>query len=161
MSQPKEIKLTSQKPHFLRAVYYWLCENTLRIYIDVDLRHPGVVVPKHLQGAGKVVQAFNIGMNATPNLDLLDNDKITFTARYSGQGFNHVIPMDAIIGIRGPDLDNIGMLFQQLPALNPSEVALAGEASNTAVGEASTAVEGDVQESAPPIRGKPFLSIVK
>ena len=74
--------MTSNKPYLLRAFYDWIVDNNLTPYILVDAKYPGIQVPKEHVRQGLIV--LNISPTATRGL-LLENDRIVFTARFSGQ----------------------------------------------------------------------------
>lgn len=74
--------MTSNKPYLVRAFYDWIVDNELTPYILVDATYPGIQVPPEHVRQGRIV--LNISPAATRGL-LLENDRIVFTARFSGQ----------------------------------------------------------------------------
>lgn len=74
--------MTSNKPYLIRAFYDWIVDNELTPYILVDATYPGVQVPQEHVRHERIV--LNISPSATRGL-LLENDRIVFTARFSGQ----------------------------------------------------------------------------
>ena len=74
--------MTSNKPYFIRAIYDWIVDNDLTPYLLVDAEHPDVEVPQDFVNAGRIV--LNISPKACRGLHL-ENDRILFTARFSGQ----------------------------------------------------------------------------
>lgn len=74
--------MTSNKPYLIRAFYDWIVDNQLTPYILVNSAYPGVQVPKEHIRHDRIV--LNISPTATRGL-LLENDRIVFTARFSGQ----------------------------------------------------------------------------
>lgn len=74
--------MTSNRPYLIRAFYDWIVDNNLTPYVLVDASYPGVQVPLEHVRQGRIV--LNISPVATRGL-LLENDRIVFTARFSGQ----------------------------------------------------------------------------
>lgn len=76
------ITMTSNKPYLIRAIYDWIVDNDLTPYILVNAEYPGVQVPQEHVSGGRIV--LNISPKACRGLHL-ENDRIVFTARFSGQ----------------------------------------------------------------------------
>ncbi len=76
------MSMTSNKPYLIRAFYDWIVDNEMTPYILVDVSYPGIQVPQEHVRNGLIV--LNISPTATRGL-LLENDRIVFTARFSGQ----------------------------------------------------------------------------
>lgn len=74
--------MTSNKPYLIRAFYDWIVDNQLTPYVLVDAEYPGIQVPEEHIRQGRIV--LNISPAATRGL-LLENDRIVFTARFSGK----------------------------------------------------------------------------
>jgi stringent starvation protein B len=75
-------RMTSNRPYLIRAFYQWIVDNDLTPYILVDVNYPGVQVPLEFASGNRVV--LNISPSACRGL-LLENDRILFTAKFSGQ----------------------------------------------------------------------------
>ena len=99
--------MTSNRPYLLRALYEWINDNGLTPHILVDAEIDGVNVPDHVVQKGKVV--LNIADGATEQL-MLDNEIIDFKARFSGNPYQIVIPMNAVIAIYARE-NGQGMMF--------------------------------------------------
>jgi len=99
--------MTSNRPYLLRALYEWITDNGLTPHILVDAEVDGVNVPDHVIQKGKVV--LNIADGATEQL-MLDNEMIDFKARFSGNPYQIVIPMSAVIAIYARE-NGQGMMF--------------------------------------------------
>jgi len=99
--------MTSNRPYLLRALYEWITDNGLTPHILVDVKVDGVNVPDHAIQKGKVV--LNIASGATEQL-VLDNESINFKARFSGNPFQIVVPMNAVIAIYARE-NGQGMMF--------------------------------------------------
>lgn len=133
--------LTSKKPYLIRAIYDWIVDNGLTPYILVNADYPGVQVPKAHVNEGKIV--LNISPQACRGLHL-ENDRIVFTARFSGQTVQIFVIPAAVIAIYAKE-NGQGMEFG----------IEAAETSAPPLPAAST--------SKPEVRGrnKPALTLVK
>ena len=99
--------MTSNRPYLLRALYEWITDNGLTPHILVDADVDGVDVPDHVIQKGKVV--LNIADGATEQL-MLDNEIIDFKARFSGNPYQIIVPMSAVIAIYARE-NGQGMMF--------------------------------------------------
>ena len=87
---------TSTKPYLIRALYEWLIDNHLTPYLLVNANYPGVVVPeKHIQ-QGRII--LNISPSACRGLHL-ENDRIIFTTRFSGETMQIFLPPASVLAI--------------------------------------------------------------
>ena len=108
---PPPPPVTSQRPYLLRAIYEWIVDNGMTPHLLVDATLPGVRVPRHAVEDGRIV--LNIADRAVGRLRM-DNEALTFSARFGGISQNVVVPMYAVValytretgqGIRMPDDD--------------------------------------------------------
>lgn len=76
------MEMTSNRPYLIRAFYDWIVDNNLTPYVLVDASYPGIQVPEEHIQQGFIV--LNISPVATRGL-LLENDRIVFSARFSGK----------------------------------------------------------------------------
>ncbi len=88
--------MTSNKPYLIRAFYDWIVDNELTPYILVDAAYPGVQVPQEHVSHERIV--LNISPSATRGL-LLENDRIVFTARFSGKTEQIFVAPNAVLEI--------------------------------------------------------------
>lgn len=88
--------MTSNKPYLVRAIYDWIVDNSLTPYILVNAEYPGVQVPEAHVNGGRIV--LNISPQACRGLHL-ENDRILFTARFSGQTVQIFVNPAAVIAI--------------------------------------------------------------
>jgi len=88
--------MTSNKPYFIRALYDWIVDNDLTPYLLVDALHKDVEVPQEFVNDGRIV--LNISPKACRGLHL-ENDKILFTARFSGQTTQIFVNPSAVLAI--------------------------------------------------------------
>jgi stringent starvation protein B len=98
MSQPNppEFIATPKRPYLLRAFYEWIVDNGMTPHIVVDARSAKVKVPRQFVKDGNIV--LNVSMTAANNL-LMDNDQVTFNARFSGKAMSIWLPMWSIMAI--------------------------------------------------------------
>jgi len=90
------MNMTSNKPYLIRALYDWIVDNHLTPYIVVDINHTGVQVPQSHVNDGRII--LNISPQACRGLHL-ENDRIVFTARFSGQVTQIVVIPEAVLAI--------------------------------------------------------------
>jgi stringent starvation protein B len=88
--------MTSNKPYLIRAAYDWIVDNELTPYILVNAAYSGVQVPVEHVNHDRIV--LNISPSATRGL-LLENDRIIFTARFSGKTEQIFVPPGAVLEI--------------------------------------------------------------
>lgn len=100
-------EMTSSRPYLLRALNEWICDNGLTPHIVVDAKVENVVVPQEYVEAGKIV--LNISPIAVTAL-AMENDYISFSARFSGKAKEIYIPVTAIIAIYAKE-NGQGMVF--------------------------------------------------
>ncbi len=97
----------STKPYLLRALYEWCTDNgfTPYIVVAVDAR---TRVPMEFVKDGEIV--LNISFEATGNLKM-DNEFITFKARFGGIARELEIPVDNVSAIYARE-NGQGMAFE-------------------------------------------------
>jgi len=103
--------MTSVKPYFIKALHEWISDNGLTPLIVVDAGYEGVRVPDGVVEDGKVV--LNISYDASQNL-VMDDELVTFNARFSGTSHAIIIPMEAVSAIYARE-NGKGMMFDVEP----------------------------------------------
>ena len=88
--------MTSHRPYLLRALNEWIADNGMTPHLLVDATRAGVQVPAQAVSDGKVV--LNIAERAVARL-LIDNDAVSFTARFGGVSHPVVVPISAVLAI--------------------------------------------------------------
>ncbi|MGS0741926.1 ClpXP protease specificity-enhancing factor [Glaciimonas sp. GG7] len=98
---------TSTKPYLLRAIYEWCTDNgfTPHIAAQVDA---STQVPQQFVKNGEIV--LNISFEATSGLKM-DNDSVTFSARFGGVSREIFVPVDNVIAIYARE-NGQGMAFE-------------------------------------------------
>lgn len=89
-------RMTSHRPYLLRALVEWINDNGMTPHILVDAGLPGVQVPASAVKEGRVV--LNIAERAVMRLQI-DNDGVSFTARFSGVSFPVQVPIAAVLAV--------------------------------------------------------------
>lgn len=90
------MNMTSNRPYFIRAVYDWIVDNHMTPYLLVDAHITGVDVPEEHVSNGQIV--LNISPQACRGLHL-ENDRILFSARFSGRTVQIFVPPEAVLAI--------------------------------------------------------------
>ena len=133
-------EMTSSRPYLLRAVHEWITDNDLTPQIVVDARCEHVRVPSAYIRDGKIV--FNISHTAVRGLSI-GNEWVEFSARFGGNSFDVVVPVDAVLAIMARE-NGTGMSFPD---------------------SAGSDTGGDrpppASQRRPEPRGKPSLKVVK
>ncbi|STX52543.1 stringent starvation protein B [Legionella busanensis] len=88
--------MTSNRPYLIRAIYDWIVDNNLTPHILVNAEYPNVQVPQEYVNGGKIV--LNISPQACRGLHL-ENDRVVFTARFSGVTHQIFVVPGAILAI--------------------------------------------------------------
>lgn len=114
--------MTSSRPYLLRAVHEWIVDNGLTPQIVVDVHREQVQVPAAYVRDGKIV--LNISATAVRGLSL-DNERVSFSARFGGSPFDVVVPVRAVLAIMARE-NGVGMTFpdpgdDRPPSPPPSE----------------------------------------
>jgi len=119
--------LSSTRPYLLRAMHEWMTDNSQTPLLVVNALIEGVQVPSEHVKDGRII--LNIAWSATRNLQM-ENDSISFQARFGGVARSVSLPMAAVQGIYARESGQ-GMVFQDEPgadepaaeATGPREVA--------------------------------------
>lgn len=128
--------MTSNKPYFIRALFDWIVDNDLTPHLLVDAMHPDVEVPQEFVNGGRII--LNISPKACRGLHL-DNDRIIFTAKFSGQTTQISLAPGAVLAVYAKE-NGRGMEFEvEYDTAPPSARSAAKSKSNV----------------------KPFLKLVK
>jgi len=98
---------TSTKPYLLRALYEWCTDNGFTPYIVVAVDAYSRVPMEFVKNSEIVL---NISFEATGNLKM-DNDLITFKARFGGVSREIEIPVDNVSAIYARE-NGQGMAFE-------------------------------------------------
>jgi stringent starvation protein B len=128
----------------MRAIYEWCADCGLTPYLAVAV-DKDCQVPMEFVRDGEIV--LNIGPGATPNLTI-DNEWVSFNARFGGVAREIFVPVGAVIGIYAKE-NGQGLFFGREDS---------AEAENT---EEKAQAPAPQPEEPGPKRGKPSLKVVK
>ncbi|WP_445402394.1 ClpXP protease specificity-enhancing factor [Zobellella sp. An-6] len=146
--------MTPSRPYLLRAFYDWLLDNELTPHLLVDAGVPHTAVPQQFVKDGQIV--LNIAPRAVVGLQM-DNEAVSFNARFGGSPFQVYIPMAAIIAIQARE-NGAGTFFPPEPAY---EAWLAAASAPAAEDEAAAPPEMDEAQPSTGKKGKPNLRVIK
>ena len=173
-----------KRPFLLRAFYDWIAENNMTPHILVNTEAEEVTVPKQHIKDGKIV--LNVCPMAIQDF-MMDNEALSFSARFGGVAFYIYCPMYSIEAIYARESPVDGISFSPdeysdvIPAEEGETAKPAKVAHLSAVGSvveeesvaepdevadiaASAPDESDVpadDDEAPPPRKRPALRVVK
>lgn len=121
------------KPYYIRALYEWCADNGytphLAVWVNEHTRVPAQFVKDQ-----EII--LNISANATQNL-LIDNEWISFQARFGGISQDILIPVGHVIGIFAKETGE-GMGFAAEAWQPESSQTEADAHNNTVAGDSST-----------------------
>ncbi len=100
--------------YLVRALNEWIQDNGCTPHIVVDAEVAGVMVPTQFVNDGQVV--LNISPTAVQGL-LVDNDALSFSARFGGVPMNVFVPMVAVLAIYARE-NGMGMGFGAEPGVD-------------------------------------------
>ncbi len=101
--------MNSSRPYLLRAINEWLVDNDLTPHLLVNADYENVQVPLEYVDNGKIV--LNLSPHAIQMLSM-DNDAISFNARFGGKPTNIYIPIEACMAIYAKE-NGKGMVFNK------------------------------------------------
>lgn len=101
--------MTSSRPYLIRALYEWIVDNEMTPHLLVDAKYPDCMVPVQYVENGKIV--LNVGPSAVQGL-VMDNDAISFSARFSGTAMQIYAPIGGILAIYARE-NGRGMVFSE------------------------------------------------
>ncbi|WP_271274592.1 ClpXP protease specificity-enhancing factor [Aliamphritea hakodatensis] len=140
--------MNPSRPYLVRALQEWILDNSCTPHLAVDAHIQGVVVPTQFVQDGQIV--LNISPSAVQNL-YIDDDGVSFNARFGGVPMNVYVPMVAIMAVYARE-NGQGMGFGMEPGAELYERQAAGEA------DAQAAEPVEEAEEKPK---RPSLKVVK
>lgn len=142
-------RMTSHRPYLLRALVEWINDNDMTPHILVDAGLPGVQVPPSAVKDGRVV--LNIAERAVVHLHM-DNDGISFTARFGGVSYPVSVPISAVLAVYARETGQGMALPDDIPGTS-------GEPPDDDAPTPSP--QGAGAEESPPAGKRPHLRVVK
>ncbi|ALS34067.1 MULTISPECIES: ClpXP protease specificity-enhancing factor [Pseudoalteromonas] len=88
--------MTPNRPYLLRAFFDWIVDNECTPHLVVDADYPAVQVPTQFVQDGQIV--LNISPSAVTQFSL-DNEQLSFSARFGGQPMQVYVPLRAVLAI--------------------------------------------------------------
>jgi stringent starvation protein B len=163
----------STKPYLLRAIYEWCTDSGYTPYLAVKV-DAATTVPMEYVKKGEII--LNISYGATSGLKM-DNDAITFRARFNGVSRELYIPVQNVLAIYANE-NGQGMAFdvsttaadmapppasasapEAAPASPAGLSAVPGKTASAPTAEVSHLPDGDNE---PPKKGgRPTLTRIK
>lgn len=130
--------MVSTKPYLVRAIYEWCVDQGFTPYLAARVDAKTRVPPGYAKDAQIVL---NVAADATNQLSM-DNEVVSFQARFNGSVHHIVIPMANVSAVYARE-NGHGMAFEPEPA---------GEDGSDAVtaGDLDGAEDGAADDDAPP-----------
>ena len=91
-----QLNVTPTRPYLARAIYEWICDNQLTPYLLVDATQQHTDVPQQFVKDGQIV--LNLAPHAIHQFHM-DNDAISFSARFGGVAKDIYVPIRAVLGL--------------------------------------------------------------
>lgn len=122
--------ITPSRGYLIRGLHEWLLDNDLTPHIAVDAAVPDTQVPYEFVKDGQIT--LNIATGAVRNL-LIDNEGISFSARFAGTPRNIFVPVASVLAIFAretgvgmgfgmePGADALNKILEQAHADEPAE----------------------------------------
>ena len=136
--------MISTRPYLIRAFYEWIVDSSCTPHIVVNAEEHGVEVPRAFVEAGQIV--LNIAMPAVQNLTL-NNDAVSFQARFGGVAHDVYVPVHAVMAIYARE-NGRGMVFSEEDD---------GDADDAPPPDKKTSSSGGKESG----KGKAHLTVVK
>jgi len=111
------MQFTSNKPYLLRAIHEWIVDNEGTPHVVLFAENPHVIVPQQYVDNGKIV--LNISPTAADEL-LIDNDGLSFKARFGGRPYEIFSPINAVISLYASETGE-GMSFDIESEIPPDD----------------------------------------
>jgi stringent starvation protein B len=104
------ISMTSTKPYLMRAIFEWAEDNGFTPQVLVNAEGEGVEVPVAHVVDGQIV--LNIASSAV-KLHVMDNECLSFSARFSGVEQDIFLPIESILAIFARE-NSQGIFFEEV-----------------------------------------------
>ncbi|NMR27076.1 ClpXP protease specificity-enhancing factor [Pseudoalteromonas sp. NEC-BIFX-2020_015] len=88
--------MTSNRPYLLRAFFDWIVDNQCTPHLVVNADFPAVQIPTQFIQDGQIV--LNISPSAVTQFSM-DNQQLSFSARFGGQPMQVYVPIGAVLAI--------------------------------------------------------------
>ena len=119
--------MVSTKPYLIRAIYEWCVDQGFTPYLAAQVdQHTRV--PSGYVREGQIV--LNIDPEATHQLKI-DNEQVTFQARFSGVAYQIVVPISNVMAIYARE-NGQGMAFEMSDAQESTPTGKAPDSADAA-----------------------------
>ena len=88
--------MTPNRPYLLRAFFDWIVDNECTPHLVVNADFPAVQIPTQFVQDGQIV--LNISPSAVTQFSM-DNQQLSFSARFGGQPMQVYVPIGAVLAI--------------------------------------------------------------
>ncbi|CAM4185765.1 ClpXP protease specificity-enhancing factor [Pseudoalteromonas ostreae] len=88
--------MTPNRPYLLRAFFDWIVDNQCTPHLVVNADFPAVQIPTQFVQDGQIV--LNISPSAVTQFSM-DNQQLSFSARFGGQPMQVYVPIGAVLAI--------------------------------------------------------------
>lgn len=88
--------MTSNRPYLLRAFFDWIVDNQCTPHLVVNADFPAVQIPTQFVQDGQIV--LNVSPSAVMQFSM-DNQQLSFNARFGGQPMQVYVPIGAVLAI--------------------------------------------------------------
>jgi len=147
--------MTSKQPYLLRAIHQWLLDNDMTPYLLVNAEVPNVEVPTQSVQDGQIV--LNIAPHAVTNMQM-DNEAVSFSARFSGVAQSLYIPVVAIRAIYASE-NGQGLVFPEEEIFQEELDADQEKLAESELPSQSTPKKAPPKKASP--KKAPFLKVIK
>lgn len=103
------MNMVPSRPYLMRALHEWIVDSGCTPHLLVDADDPGLEVPDSLRKDGQVV--LNVSPHAVRDL-LMDNELVSFVARFAGVSRGVSVPVAAVKAIYARE-NGRGMVFPE------------------------------------------------
>jgi len=121
----QDLTLSPTRPYLARAIYDWICDNNLTPHIMVDATQKYTSVPEQFVQDGQIV--LNIAPHAV-HVFSMDQEAISFSARFGGVSRDIYVPFRALLGIYARE-NGQGLFFDasEYEDINAEQIELESE----------------------------------
>lgn len=149
--------MSSSQPYLLRALNEWIVDNGFTPQVLVDSTHPDLNIPDAVRTENKVV--LNISPGAVRDLEI-DNEYLSFVARFSGVSHAVVAPIEAVLAIYARE-NGQGMMFPESEGDDDGSGDNAEGRNRDDDRDDNRDKNGQGPDGDGPKRGKPNLKVIK
>lgn len=147
--------MKSSRPYLIRALYEWIVDNDCTPHLLVNSEHPKAQVPQTYAKDGQIV------LNAAPSAVRymhMDNEAVSFEARFGGVPFTLYVPTAAILAVYARE-NGQGMFFEQDELFEELEDEV--EQPSFEIVPEVAEEDGPPNDEPPRPTGRPSLRVVK